>query len=153
MFTIVNLFIGNPEEGKILAVKRCQEDKALGGMWALPGGTVEPGETYLDTAHRELREEANLHVTSISTRPVLDSILKLADTEARILVFTASVKDLNNAQPNSDDIEKVAWIKPKMLIESLRAHNYPDTEIETLKSYLLTKGFLSLRTNTTILYR
>ena len=39
----------------------------FGTCWELPGGGMEPGETYVDTAVRELREETGL---VISTRQI-----------------------------------------------------------------------------------
>lgn len=45
------------DQGKIVLTKR----KDL-PVWCLPGGTVEPGESFVETAVREAREETGLEI-------------------------------------------------------------------------------------------
>ena len=46
--------------GQILIVQRPPEG-LLGGLWELPGGKVEAGESHADALRRELREEVDIH--------------------------------------------------------------------------------------------
>ncbi len=46
--------------GRLLLIKRGHEPGA--GLWSLPGGRIEPGETHEQALAREIREETSLRV-------------------------------------------------------------------------------------------
>jgi 8-oxo-dGTP diphosphatase len=48
------------DRGRLLLIKRGHEPGA--GLWSLPGGRVEPGETDAEALVREMREETGLAV-------------------------------------------------------------------------------------------
>jgi 8-oxo-dGTP diphosphatase len=48
-------------EGRLLMIKRGHDPGA--GLWSIPGGRIEPGETDEQALVRELVEETNLHVS------------------------------------------------------------------------------------------
>jgi len=62
---------------------RRRDGRYLGGLWDIPGGTVEPGETPADAAVRECWEEAGLRTTVGHEVTHFEN----ADTNGRDLTF------------------------------------------------------------------
>ena len=51
------------KDGKFLLLKRQGSHGA--GTWSVPGGHLEFGESFEDTAHREIEEETNLEIKNL----------------------------------------------------------------------------------------
>jgi mutator protein MutT len=49
---------------RLLSCRR-PANKRHGGLWEFPGGKLEPGETDLEAARRELQEELDVNVRSV----------------------------------------------------------------------------------------
>lgn len=69
-------------EGQILLIKR--EDN---GLWALPGGATEVGETWAESVERELREETGVQGTATELLGVFDA--RLWGSRARQHVYAS----------------------------------------------------------------
>lgn len=86
------------EEGKLLLARRAPGEK-LAGMWELPGGKVEPGESPQECLQRELIEELSMtaEVGEIVATTVYHyahgSFAMLALEARRTSEFTLSVHD------------------------------------------------------------
>lgn len=52
------------DNGRYLVCQR-PLSKRHGGLWEFPGGKIEPGESLLDAANRELTEELNVTAVSV----------------------------------------------------------------------------------------
>jgi 8-oxo-dGTP pyrophosphatase MutT (NUDIX family) len=66
---VVRLVVRDREDRVLLFRTRELSAPELGAWWELPGGGVDPGETYVDAAVRELREEAGIAVSPEQVGP------------------------------------------------------------------------------------
>ena len=97
------------QDGKALIVKRAHEPRK--GEWSLPGGRVELGESLVDAARREIKEETGLDVEVGALVEVFDRVHRL-DGRVRyhfVIVDYLCTRD-GGTLCAADDAEDVAWV-------------------------------------------
>ncbi|HVW93411.1 MAG TPA: NUDIX domain-containing protein [Devosia sp.] len=94
------------QDGRVLLIRRALEP--LRGLWTLPGGRREPGESIEETAIREVREELGLDVADLV--PVL--AMPVAG-RFRLQVFAAAT--FGGAITPSPEIAGWQWVAPDEL--------------------------------------
>ena len=107
--TAVCVLILNPK-GELLVVIRAHEPKQ--GMWDLPGGFVDPGETAEQAVHREIREELNVEIQDITylcSAANSHYLYKGITYQTTDLAFVGAVKQPEHIQA-ADDVQGTLWV-------------------------------------------
>lgn len=101
-------------EDDILLVRRGREP--LRGMWSLPGGLLELGETTAEGVAREVLEETNIRVRPVEIVATLDRIMR--DDDGRVRYHYVLVEWLcfvekgdRGALLCGDDADEAVWVK------------------------------------------
>lgn len=100
-------------EGKLYLQRRSLEKDAAPGKWdSSASGHVDPGESYDESAARELEEELNIH-----SRPKLEKIAKLPASRRTGMEFTTIYKTScdDTPTPNPHEIMDGTWVTPDEL--------------------------------------
>jgi ADP-ribose pyrophosphatase YjhB (NUDIX family) len=92
-------------EGDGLVVVRRDIEPARGEL-CLPGGFIEYGETWMEGAARELREEAGLHADPAEVR-----LFDVISTGVHVMVFgIVPARDIDDMPESAPTDESTEWI-------------------------------------------
>ena len=93
------------EEAGFLLTRRVPRLSSHAGQWALPGGRLDPGETVLDAALREMREEIGLALSPDQLLGRLDAYPTRSGYEITPFVFWAA--DLSGMEANPAEVASI----------------------------------------------
>jgi ADP-ribose pyrophosphatase len=112
----------------VLLVKRGKPPSQ--GLWAIPGGRVELGETLQEAVERELREETGITARAGSPVYTFDVIIRDEDERVRFhyVIVDMLAEYVAGEACAGDDAHEVGWKTAR--------------EIETLPVYSLTLDLL-----------
>lgn len=100
---------GLVRQRQVLLAYRSQNKRAYPGVWELPGGVVEPGESELDALTRELHEELGVHIATGSASHLCR--LTAGPAEAPVLLSAWLVPDWTGTPTNlaPEEHDDIRW--------------------------------------------
>lgn len=91
------------DRDKVLLIQRAR--KPYFGMWSLPGGRLEAGETAEQAAEREIREEVGLTVWR------LHPIRRMFLAEGRFVLQVFATEAFEGEVAISDEVTAYRWVR------------------------------------------
>jgi ADP-ribose pyrophosphatase YjhB (NUDIX family) len=102
-------------EGRVLLVQRSQPP--LTGVWSLPGGHVEPGETLAEAAAREVREESGIEIRIAQLAGLYDLIRRKDDGTLALhyVIACYTAHWISGEARAASDALSAEWADPRQL--------------------------------------
>ncbi|MDX1512655.1 MAG: NUDIX hydrolase [Gammaproteobacteria bacterium] len=117
-------------DGAVLLVRRAKPPSQ--GLWAIPGGSVELGESLQQAAERELLEETGVRVRAGAPCFAFDAVHHDADGRVRYhyVVIDVRAEYVSGEPAPRDDALDVRWVRP----DELAALEVSERTLELLRS-------------------
>jgi len=106
-------------DGKVLVVRRARQP-AL-GIYTLPGGGVETGETLMQAVTREVREETSMDIEPVALAGHREAIARDAQgrVERHFVILCFAARWLSGEPVLNEELDDARWLAPAAL-SSLR---------------------------------
>jgi len=118
--------------GQVLLCRRSPERAWCPGVWDLPGGHIEPGESPQEALVRELHEEIGVNVQV----PRHDCHFRLSteDFDMQVWVISEWIGDPTNESP--DEHDEISWFsEPSAVGLDLAHEGYPSLISEAFRGW------------------
>lgn len=102
--------------GKILVIQQAE------GHWGFPKGHVEAGETEVQTAIREIKEETNYDVEVNENFRYVETYSPKEGVEKDIVFFVAK-KVAGDMRPQEEEVQNILWLTYEETLERLTYEN------------------------------
>jgi ADP-ribose pyrophosphatase YjhB (NUDIX family) len=101
--------------GRILVAKRARDP--LAGLWSLPGGLVESGETMAEAAAREVEEETGVRAEIVAPADIIEVIRRDDDgiVARHFVIVSFAARWISGEGEISDEAADIAWKAPNDL--------------------------------------
>ena len=123
----VKAVVLNPEK-QCLAIRRSRQCKTDPGLWDLPGGKCDPGESMEAALRREVTEETGLEVRL--THVAGSAQWEMPEVMVALLLLEAECD--GGEVRLSDEHDEYQWVKPEQLNEL----TFPESFREVLRDYV-----------------
>lgn len=102
-------------DGAVLLVQRAKAPSE--GLWAIPGGSVELGETLQQAAERELFEETGVRARAGKPCFAFDAVHKDGSGRVRFHYVVVDLRaEFVSGEPKpGDDVLEARWVRPDEL--------------------------------------
>lgn len=123
------------KNGRLLIVKRDQNDEVGGGTWEPVGGKLEFGEDFECALKREFLEEVGL---DIHVKSLLFATTFFTDQNRQLVLLTFLCEHISNSIQLSSEHEQFLWasiVEAKVLLPPSILDDYKEHGIFHLKEF------------------
>jgi 8-oxo-dGTP diphosphatase len=102
--------------GQVLLVRRARAP--ANGLFSLPGGVVEIGETLVEALVREVREETSLAIEPVGLAGYREAITRDRDgrVERHFVILPFAARWLAGEPVLNEELSEARWLRPAELV-------------------------------------
>jgi ADP-ribose pyrophosphatase YjhB (NUDIX family) len=101
-------------DGRVLVAQRAKAGSASVGLFTLPGGAVEAGETLHEAVVREIAEETGIAIEPVALAGHREFIVRDADgrVQRHFVILCFAARWLSGEGRPNEELADLRWLKP-----------------------------------------